>query len=157
MKFSNHHIKLHLEIQKALLDELYQHGLSHYPKEYGGLLIGRYTDDRLTAVIEKTILPKRYKASRYYFERGSEGLKEELETLYQQEPKLFYIGEWHTHPDGPIDPSGRDKATMAQLVQDENVFINNPILLILALKKSGYQVGLYVQHNGRLHAYETAE
>lgn len=157
MKFSNHDINLHLEIREALLDELYVQGLSHYPKEYGGLLIGRYTADHSTAVIEKTILPKRYKASRYYFERGSEGLKEELEALYQQEPKLFYVGEWHTHPDGPVDPSGRDKATMAQLVKEENVFIYNPILLILALKKTGYKVGAYVQHNDRLHEYETSE
>lgn len=155
MKFSNHHIKLHLEIQEALLDELYQRGLSHYPKEYGGLLIGRYTDDRLTAVIEKTILPKRYKASRYYFERGSEGLKEELEALYQHEPKLFYIGEWHTHPDGPVDPSGRDKATMAQLVKDKNVFINNPILLIMAITKKDYCSGFFVQHGNALHPFQS--
>lgn len=155
MKFSNHHIRLHLEIQKALLDELYQHGLSHYPKEYGGLLIGRYTDDRLTAVIEKTILPKRYKASRYYFERGSEGLKEELEALYQQEPKLFYIGEWHTHPNGLVDPSGRDKATMAQLIKDGNVFINNPILLIVAITKKDYCSGFFVQHDNALHSFQS--
>lgn len=157
MKFSNCHIKLHLEILQSLLDELYQQGLSHYPKEYGGLLIGRYSDDYATAIIEKTILPKRYKASRFYFERGSEGLKQELEALYQQEPKLFYIGEWHTHPDGPAEPSGLDKATMAQLVKDENVFINNPILLILALRRTGYEIGLYVQQKDRLQAYETAE
>lgn len=157
MKFSNHHIKLHLKIEQALLDELYQRGLAHYPKEYGGLLIGRYTEDRSTAIIEKTILPKHYKASRYFFERGSEGLKEELAALYRQEPKLFYIGEWHTHPDGPAEPSGRDKATMAQLVKNEKVFINNPILLIVALTKSSYRAGLYVQYNDRLQAYETSE
>ena len=154
MKFANHHINLNLEIENSLLDELYQYGLSHYPNEYGGLLIGRYSSDRKTALVEQTILPKRYKATRYFFERGSDGLQERLDEYYKREPKLFYLGEWHTHPGGPIEPSERDKSTMKELVKHKDVYINNPIMLILAITKTDYKLGFYVQCQNRLHFYQ---
>lgn len=157
MRFANADIDLHIEIEESLLDKLYQHGLLHYPNEYGGLLIGHYSDDHKTAIVLETVLPKRYRASRFYFERGSEGMKESLQAYYKQEPKVFYLGEWHTHPDGPIKPSCRDKATMAELVIHDNVYINSPVLLILGVSQNNYHIGFYIQHKNKLHLLKPEE
>jgi proteasome lid subunit RPN8/RPN11 len=157
LKFIHHDTGLQIQIQKELLDELYGYGLSYYPKEYGGILVGRYEEDCSIAFIEETLLPKKYTSSRYYFDRGSEGLKHQLEVYYRKKPKLFYVGEWHTHPDGPATPSLLDKSTMLELAKHETVYINNPILLILGITPPSYETGFYVQLKNNLTTYERAK
>ena len=143
-------IGLNLAVDDALLEQLYNIGLKHYPKEFGGLLIGNYSEDMKTCVITGTLLPKKYKSSRYYFERGREGLLEKLEALYNAEPRSIYIGEWHTHPDGPASPSDTDEEAMQTISEHDEVTITNPLLLILAITPEGYTFGFYVNFKNKL-------
>ena len=130
-----------------LLNELYAVGLNHYPKEFGGLLIGKYSDDFKTCIIETTILPVKYKSSRYGFERGKKGLKSKLTEFYNSEPRLIYVGEWHTHPDSLAIPSSKDKTAMKEIEDNNDVNITSPLLLIIGLNNGNYHAGLYIQHN----------
>lgn len=154
MKYINNKIELKLVVPDEFLDELYQEGMKHYPKEFGGILIGRYSDDLQTCMVEKTILPKVYKSSKEVFERGAKGLKEQLLSYFNQEPKLIYLGEWHTHPDGLPLASQMDKKAMLEIESHEDVKIQFPILLILGVNKDFYSVGTYIQYNKQLLKYE---
>jgi len=147
-------IGLNIEIQDMLLNELYAVGLNHYPKEFGGLLIGKYSDDLKTCIIETTILPVKYKSSRYSFERGKAGLKGKLTEFYNSEPRLIYVGEWHTHPDGLAIPSSKDKSAMKEIEDSSDVNITSPLLLIIGLNNGKYQAGFYIQHNKVMYEYE---
>lgn len=137
-----------------LLNELYAVGLNHYPKEFGGLLIGKYSDDFKTCIIETTILPVKYKSSRYSFERGKNGLKAKLTEFYNSEPRLIYVGEWHTHPDSLAIPSSKDKTAMKEIEESSNVNITSPLLLIIGLNNGNYHARLYIQHNKVMYEYE---
>ena len=147
-------IGLQIEMDESLIKRLYEIGLKVYPAEYGGILVGRYSDDLKTCFIEETILPSKHKSSRYVFERGKEGLVEKLTEYYNQQPKLIYIGEWHTHPDSLPIPSSTDKQAMKKIAGDDNVKINSPVLMILGISKKNYSIGIYIQFNGKLYKYE---
>ncbi|MBL7933132.1 MAG: Mov34/MPN/PAD-1 family protein [Bacteroidia bacterium] len=128
--------------------------MRHYPKEFGGLLIGRYSHDKKTCYVTDTILPKKYSSSRSTFERGKEGLKKKLVEFYNNDPPLIYIGEWHTHPDSKPEPSETDKQAMQEISEHENVTIQNPILLIIGVNKQRYEPKFYLSLNNKLYEYE---
>ncbi len=154
MKFINQETTLELIIDDDLIQRIANYGASKYPKEFGGLLLGRYINHHKTVVVENTLLPKKYKSSRYFFERGSEGLRESLELHYNSLPSLIYVGEWHTHPDGTAKPSSLDLKSMKELANDNNVLIKNPLLMILEIFKHSYAVNIYLLHNNSLLQYD---
>ncbi|MFT4152337.1 Mov34/MPN/PAD-1 family protein [Parafilimonas sp.] len=156
MKFVNRDTRLELLINCELINRLEVYGKEKYPNEFGGLLLGKYINSNKTVVIKDTLLPKKYKSSRYYFERGSNGLKELLEQYYANEG-LVYVGEWHTHPDNAAVPSQTDIRAMKELAEDKNVLINNPVLMILEIQKTDYNIGIYFLFNGKLLQYILAE
>jgi len=147
-------IGLEVRISKELIEKLFKTGLTYYPTEYGGILVGRYSDDYKTCFIVDTILPIKSKSSRFLFERGNDGLGQKLTEYYNQEPSLIYLGEWHTHPDNTPTPSATDRRAMKQIAQDEKVKITSPVLIILGITKSRCDIGMYVQHQNKLHKYE---
>lgn len=154
MKLTNTDIGLSIDIDDKLIRKLIKTGRQHYPNEFGGLLIGYYSDERKTVIIKKTLLPKKYKSSKYSFERGSEGLRKKLEKMYCNSPSLVYVGEWHTHPDNPALPSSVDIAALKEIISDENVSIANPILLIISICKKFEQLCFYVYFKNKIHKYE---
>ncbi|MCH5687306.1 Mov34/MPN/PAD-1 family protein [Niabella sp. W65] len=156
MKFVNKDTGLELLISNELINRLAAYGKEKYPNEFGGLLLGKYINNKKTVVIKETLLPKKFRSSRYYFERGSNGLKEQLEQYYANED-LVYVGEWHTHPDNVAVPSQTDLKSMRELAEDENVLINNPVLMILEIQKADYDIGIYFLFNGKLLRYIWAE
>lgn len=156
MKLTNHDTGLSILIDDELLDRLKEAGRKHYPKEFGGLLIGNYSDDKKTVQIKHTILPRKYKSSRYSFKRGNEGLRSILEHYYSQKPSAYYVGEWHTHPDNRPVPSSTDLRTLQEIVDDENVLITNPILLIIG-NGSCEELGFYVFFDRLIYKHEKQE
>lgn len=153
MIYRNTDTELELVIKDELVRRIARHGRDKYPYEFGGLLLGRYSNNNKMVVIEQTVLPKKYESSRYYFERGSEGLKEVLELYYTAKPSLIYVGEWHTHPDSPASPSAMDLKSMRELASDPNVLINNPVLMILEMRKRQFNSEWYLFNNDRLLHY----
>lgn len=154
MKLTCKDIGLSIEVKEELLNDLYDIAMKHYPKEFGGLLIGYYAEDYKICYIENTILPNKYKSSRYSFERGKIGLKEKLTELYNEKPRLIYVGEWHSHPDGLPIPSGTDFNAMKEIAESDEVLIQNPVLLILGITKEQYKYKFFIHHNKNLKEYD---
>jgi [CysO sulfur-carrier protein]-S-L-cysteine hydrolase len=154
LKLINKEIDLRIVIDDVLLARLNENALKHYPKEFGGLLIGYYAEDRKTVFISETILPKKYTSTKYSFTRGSEGLRELLEDYHASEPSLIYVGEWHTHPDNPAIPSTTDLAALKEIVAHDEVYINHPILLILSITKQTCVPAFYVHYQNKIYSYD---
>jgi len=154
LKLTCTNIGLNLEVEQELLDELYHEGMKHYPKEFGGLLVGYYSDDFKTCKITTSIMPRKYKSSRYFFERGKEGLKQKLIEFYNSTPRLIYVGEWHTHPDSIPSPSNTDLNAMVEIAESPDVSIENPILVILGVNKKEMKIGAFVYSKNKLLKYE---
>lgn len=129
-------------------------GSEHYPKEYGGLFVGRYVNDNKEVLIEETVLPKKFRSSAFSFERGVEGLRKLLRDFFEQSPSLIYVGEWHTHPDGMPIPSSTDSSALRTIAAHEEVSIENPILLIIGVRSDAYEIGFHVLHQNNIYGYE---
>ena len=83
-------IGLSLEAHEELLNGLVEKGKSHYPNEFGGILVGYYSQDNTYLHITDTILPKTFKASKFSFERSTKGIERKLGIYYKEIPKQFY-------------------------------------------------------------------
>lgn len=145
---------LKLSIDDNLLNQLEELGLEHYPNEFGGFLLGKYSGDFRTLYITKLMLPKKYIGFPLFFERSIIGLKHKFHELFQRE-KIYYVGEWHTHPNGSSHYSQTDLKAMKEIAECKTVQINNPILLILSITKKGCNgATFYYYDNTNLFTYE---
>lgn len=147
-------IGLSLEVEDELLNKLLEIGKTHYPKEFGGFLIGYYSEDNKHLHIIDTILPKSYQASKYNFERSTKGIENELTGYYSEQPKKIYIGEWHTHPDNSPIPSLTDISAIYTIINNKETSIANPVLLIIGYSKTTVDFGFYVWFENKLYKYE---
>lgn len=154
MKFENTDIGLNIVIEEDLINQIYSSCLTHYPNEFGGLLVGFYSEDRKTVFVQDTILPKKYKSSKFSFDRDVSGLKKVLKALFNKTPRIYYIGEWHSHPDNPAIPSTTDLNAFHEISSHDNVYIENPVLLIMSVFKAGFDFNLYVYYNQKFNKYE---
>lgn len=121
---------------------------SAYPQETGGILIGSYATSLDCAVIESmTKPPKDSHAGTIWFKRGYSDLKIKLKKLWTK--RRYYLGEWHTHPNGTAFPSPTDRAQMEKIIASNHNDCQHPILIIFGGNPSeGWQVGVFVFVSG---------
>ncbi len=146
-------IGLSIEANEELLKSLVEEGKRHYPNEFGGFLIGYYSDDNKHLHITDTILPQNFKASKYSFERSTKGIERKLRNYYKENPQKIYVGEWHTHPDNSPVPSSIDLSAMNDIINNQGANIN-PVLLIIGYSKTQVDFGFYVLFGDKLYKYE---
>lgn len=147
-------IGLSLEADDELLNHLVEKGKSQYPNEFGGFLIGYYSDSKEHLHITDSIFPKSFKASKYSFERSTKGIEKILSSFYKKNPKKFYVGEWHTHPDNIPIPSSIDISAINAIINNQDSCIANPVLLIIGYSKAKVDFGFYVWFENKLYRYE---
>jgi len=154
LKYINKEYGLHIIVEEVLINALYDSSLSHYPNEFGGLLVGNYSLDKNTVFINKTILPSEYTSSRFSFIRGTRGLRRILKNYFKMKPSQYYVGEWHSHPDGLAVPSGTDLNAFIKITSHDEVYIDNPILLIFSVYSTKFDFSFYVYFNQKFLKYE---
>lgn len=147
-------IGLSLKADDELLNNLVENGKCYYPNEFGGFLIGYYSDDNKHVHITDSILPKSFKTSKNTFERSTKGIKKRLSNYYKENPQKFYIGEWHTHPDNSPIPSLTDISAINAIINNPNSCIANPVLLIIGYYKTQVDFGFYVWYQNKIYRYE---
>lgn len=154
MKLTRKHNDLNLTIQEDLIEKMGAIALKHFPNEFGGFLVGKYSSDFKSVEITDIILPKKYKSTLTLFLRSTDGLEGVFEKLFTEKHQ-YYIGEWHTHPNGSSNYSGTDLNAMIETVNCETVQIKNPLLLILSITKSELKdFTFYYYDNEKLISYE---
>ena len=116
------------------------------PYETGGILIGNYSHNQMIAdILQITPAPKNSQYSKYNFHRSVSGLKELLDSLWDQ--GLFYLGEWHYHPNASADPSATDLKQMFSLSRNNNLKCPEPILIIIGGAENNWQISASVFFN----------
>ncbi|PRY13774.1 integrative and conjugative element protein (TIGR02256 family) [Pontibacter ummariensis] len=103
-----------------------------HPLETGGILLGCYDSNLRMATVHAAVpAPSDSKHGRASFERGTNGIMEELRRVSQLEPPLHYLGEWHSHPSSSPSPSTVDSRQMQKFVQGRQHGVETPLLLIV--------------------------
>lgn len=153
MKLVNPDNHLKLVISDKLLNSLEKRGIKHFPNECGGFLIGNYSEDFKTLFISNYVFPNKYTGTPFLFKRSVDGLKEFFTQLFIDK-KQYYIGEWHTHPNGSTMYSETDLNAMIEIEQCQTVQIYNPILLILSVNQNQIiDFTFYFYNNKKLTPY----
>ncbi len=155
MNIINSQKNIHIQFEKDLISKIEGLALKHYPKEFGGFLIGYYSNDLKKIILTDVLSPKEFKSYRLLFERSTKGIKEELLEFFKLKEKRYYVGEWHSHPDSSSRYSATDLNAMRNIAESETVRIKNPILLIVSIynqKLKEYKFYLY--ENKRLLEYD---
>lgn len=154
MILKNRHNNLEIVLEESLLKEIETIAVQHYPNEFGGFLLGKYSGDFKSVVIESIILPYKYKSSPILFQRSIKDL-EKLFIKEYQEKSRYYIGEWHSHPNGSTMYSDTDLNAMIETAESDEVQIKNPLLLIISISKKKMQnFTFYYYSEKKLFAYE---
>lgn len=90
---------------------------AHGRKETGGLLIGYVNAKREIVYITHALDPSRDSlGTEDFFVRGSQGYPQAVKEIESKTGGLLgYVGDWHTHPDGPARPSALDHKALAAI------------------------------------------
>jgi len=154
LKLTKKYKDLELIIEEKLLNKLGTIGTKHFPNEFGGFLLGNYSKDFKSLLISDYILPEKYKAHPTLFERSIEGIVSRFRKIFK-EKNQYYVGEWHTHPNGSTMFSQTDLNAMIETVECDTVHIKNPILLILSVSQTALNnYTFYYYNNKKLIPYE---
>jgi integrative and conjugative element protein (TIGR02256 family) len=110
---------MHARVSPRVIDMIKEEAKKNLPNETGGVLIGHISlVNKTFTIIDFIDAPEDSKRSPSYFELGTIGLKDKIESCeVKTNGLLTYIGTWHTHPNGG-GPSGTDKKMKEKLMKD---------------------------------------
>lgn len=124
--------------------------------ETGGVLFGRYSEDRIWAeVSEVTSAPSDSRSGHTWFERGTHRLQERIVRLWR-ESKQYYLGEWHYHPHAPPNPSSTDNTQLRRIATSTAYQCPEPVLLIVGGDPRGawyIRAFVYLRRGGRVELF----
>ena len=151
MKYVQKEQGLYIIMDTTVFQQLAIQAESEYPNENGGMLAGRYSDDRKTVYIKQLVTPAAKKTDCTSFVREATGMDAFWNELAKE--GLQYVGEWHSHPNGSTEYSQTDYEAMAEI--EHEVKIANPILLIVSVKRDGVRSQtFYCYNNNQLLPFE---
>ncbi|NIJ46583.1 integrative and conjugative element protein (TIGR02256 family) [Wenyingzhuangia heitensis] len=142
-----------IHISKSVLKRIEEETKFHYPKEFGGVFIGYKSD--LHFIITDILIPDQYKNGQTIFIREPGTLNERLSEIHKMtNGEIEYLGEWHSHPNGPTTPSSTDINAMEIISKDKNINIDKPLLMIAEVNNISFGKDLYIYDNKKLKKYE---
>jgi hypothetical protein len=104
-------------------------------REVGGILMGEHIADAVYRIRDLTI--QRHGGTLASFVRLVREILYPLKRFFHETGFNFtrfnYLGEWHSHPSFPLEPSSLDCETMWKIVEDPRVGANFAVLMIVQL------------------------
>lgn len=145
---------LQLCFEHQIIEFITKIAIYHYPNEYGGFLLGYYSDDFTKLYIKDFLLVDKYASSPVEFRRELNVQIHNFEKIFQ-ETGLYYIGEWHSHPNASEWYSLTDLQAMNNIASCNTIQIHNPILLILSISSNKLlDFNFFIFDESRLVVYE---
>ena len=145
---------LQLCFKRQIVEQMAKIAIHHYPNEYGGFLLGCYSDYFTRLHIKDFLLVDKYTSSSVEFRRELNSKIHNFENIFQ-ETELYYIGEWHSHPNASAWYSLTDLQAMNDIVSCDTVQLYNPVLLILSISSNKLlDFNFFIFDQGRLVVYE---
>lgn len=112
-----------------------------HPRETGGILVGVWVEGRPWVTHAWEVKSRESGPAHYVLPAGTtRGLVEELR---RADPRLGYLGDWHTHPmDAPT--SGVDRQTLRRLTGAVNSDDGEILLLVARRRFRDYVIDAYL-------------
>lgn len=137
-----------IKLEKNVYEQILYYCAISNPYETGGILIGNYSSNQVTAnILQTTPPPKNSRHAKHSFHRSSRGLKKILDTAWNQ--GQYYLGEWHYHPNASSIPSNIDRNQMIVLSRDKKLKCPEPILIIIGGYKGNWNINVRLYVSGQ--------
>jgi len=140
--FYSDEISIKITVNKESLNRMYQLCNESYPNETGGILIGQYNDNMTAEIVTIAGPSKDSRSWKTRFNRGTKGINKLLAEYWAQ--GLYYLGEWHFHPNGTPSPSGIDNNTMKSISNNSKYNCPEPIAIIVSGNQNNYNQKSYL-------------
>ena len=128
--------RLELRLPGTLLGECAAAAKAAFPYETGGVLLGHRTDRQCT-VVEVVGPGPRATHGPTTFDPDQEWQEAEVARLWTAHGgNVNYLGDWHSHPNGPPVPSERDRTVLRLIATDVGARCPAPVMLIIAIRRS---------------------
>jgi integrative and conjugative element protein (TIGR02256 family) len=122
-----------LLVAQALLGSL--HELPRRPWEVGGWLLGYWTEDRASIVVTHGT-PPAVRGTAFGITISGKGHRRRFHQAWaSSNGHVTFLGDWHTHPGGPLTPSQTDHSAMRQLAEDGNYGTPEPLIAIAGVPR----------------------
>lgn len=106
--------------------------------ETGGILLGHDDGDTLRVTIAGDPGPGALREKRRFL-RDLAHARALADDAYEHDSSVW-IGEWHTHPDGPPEPSDVDLATYAKHLADDRLGFDRFLsVIVLPCREHGWE------------------
>ena len=127
-------------MSNSMWQKIIKHCNSAYPKECGGMLIGTYSKNLKQAMIKDIYSSKDNLSEKYSLLTDSKKENEYLKKIWKRSRgNKFFIGTWHSHPNGNLIPSNIDEKTLLEISRKDRCECPRVILIIVAgSKRSGW-------------------
>lgn len=100
------------------------------PWEVGGWLLGYWDEAEGNVLVTHATPPSR--GTPFHIRISGRHHRQFFDQAWEaSEGRVTFLGDWHTHPGGPPNPSERDEKAIAQLAED-NRYGNSPPLMLIA-------------------------
>ncbi len=120
---------LPLEHGNRILEALQKAGA----REIGGVLMGEHIAPDTFRVLSLTVQDHGGAFASFvrFLEQIVKPLAAFFKSTHHEYRRFNYLGEWHSHPSFALVPSGKDIATMREIVDDPKVGATFAVLLIV--------------------------
>lgn len=145
-------LDLRIVISSNLMAQIVNLAFQNDNLEHGGFLIGKYPETN-KALIEMIASPYKEENDQFCYTRFTDGMKEFWDDLYDK-TGMFYLGEWHSHPNVSSLYSNTDRRAMIEISQSDTVRIKYPIFMIIGQNKTAPEISFYTVTNNKIYKYE---
>lgn len=143
-----------LTIYQSCIDIIYSFSRMNFPYEFGGVLVGGYSDNGKHIYITDVLLPDSFTNSYISFKGDMKRINKQLLNLHDEtDGNIIYLGDWHSHPNMSNHYSSVDFNSIEQQARSTSVAINNPILAINSIGKKDYEIGYYIYYKKKLYKF----
>lgn len=119
-------------MRESVVRALTRLAIEHFPYEVGGLVAG-YLNDEAAAVTDFVGPGPLAKHRRDAFLPDHAYQTEQMHGLFRaSQGRTVYLGDWHTHPEGPSALSPLDKKTMRVIASSPEADCANPLMILLS-------------------------
>ena len=143
-------IEIHLE--EAILAAIRGIADIHFPNEAGGALMGQVNGDGSGIVVTHLIGPGPQAIhNQTSFIPDYAYQEAEIGRLYNEsERTLAYLGDWHSHPNGPAALSATDRRALMNIASFPEARISSPIMILLSGRSGRWRTNAWQLIKNRL-------
>lgn len=136
---------LRIIVNNEVIHNIKKYYHSNMKYETGGVLLGKFNRENRIIEITEVYEIKSNLFSRILYKRSARKAQKIINQRWREtEGRVNYIGEWHTHPNMPANPSSTDLKSLKEISQKVGHALLCTILIIVGRDE---KINLIVQND----------